>query len=673
MAGPTGERWATREYLSLLHVVASPSSRTDKRQPPDLSDVYTSYDYSACIREYGYFSSRARLLRLTLLFVRSFAPLFAHTNRAPVATITTSIPYVLNLQRLSVPRGTDRPVEFTFLRNFDRKKRDRFDVTLLGSNVTLTCHLPYKKSFIALGSYTSVTGARLEFSTVPIYLRMLSPPGTSPTEIWIADLNNAGQMAFEGTVEASGTLVPVVDVKGNGKISVVSFAKTRGWARIVRGVGEEGGLYVVALDERELMTLGSEFAQPYWEGGESDGAVMAMWGVYDAWMDRAAGILRVEREGEEQSVSIVAFERPKEGGFKAGEGDWAGTSFVYTKTFENLDATEPPSALTDIQLRNWHARPLDLSGAQWLPFEPSKHPIPNAIDYHFTSGHILYRCTFPTPPSINQRVRLTLNVRNRATIYLNDRLVGGHTTYSRQLFQPGAKIGPDPSFLGTRTYDLNPYLTRGEHNTLLVLVDSFGLSRQAFIMNDVRNPRGIISAAVKGVPTGNLTWSVTGVDVRKLHNPFESTGIPDDTEGGTWASAPKGLDRVVRDAGPTWYKCEFIHPFPSERKVRAPLRLVVEGGFTAYIMLNGVVVGKYYGEGEGEGSAGDSPQHDFYLMDGLVKPTGNVLTMLVYTWKAGTDVSVQVKGWNVERGSGNLVKRGVEGKPFWVISEEVTV
>ncbi|RUS14440.1 glycoside hydrolase superfamily, partial [Endogone sp. FLAS-F59071] len=196
-------------------------------------DVYTSYDYSACIREYGYFSSRARLLRLTLLFARSFAPLFARTDRAPVISVTTSVPHVLNLQRVSVPKGTDRPVEF--------------DVTLLGSNVTLTCHLPYKKSFIALGSYTTTTGARLEFSTVPIYLRMLSPPGTPPTEIWIADLNSAGQIAFEGTVEASGTLGPVIDVRGNGKINVVSFAKTRGWARIVRGAGE-GGLYLTCPD-----------------------------------------------------------------------------------------------------------------------------------------------------------------------------------------------------------------------------------------------------------------------------------------------------------------------------------------------------------------------------------------------------------------------------------------
>ncbi|RUP43472.1 hypothetical protein BC936DRAFT_137113 [Jimgerdemannia flammicorona] len=673
------------QYIYIYH------EQRDSHPNSPSSDVYTSYDYSACIREYGYLSSRARHLRLTFLFARSFTAHFARTDRARTPSVSVSIPHILNVQRISASATTtparDPPVEFTFLRNFDRKRRDRFEVTLATRNVTLECALAYKKSFIALGKYTAAySRVRLELSTVPIHLRLKSPAAQA-TEVWVVDANSAGQMAFDGTVVVTGSLEAIVKPAAGGSVSVVSFGKKRGWAKIERtGAGyeaENGKLYVLALNEKELSTLGAEFVEPYWDargdGEGRDGAVTAMWGVYDAWVERGNGVIVVEREEGDRSVTVVSFEKPRDDGFRGGDGEWDGLPFVYTKTFEDLDTTSSPSPTTllaNIELRDWQTRPVDLSAAKWLPLQfpsaSSPHPSLNAIDYHFTSGHILYRCTFPSP-AYGRKVRLSLNVRNRATVYLNDRFVGGHTTYSLQLFLPGAKVGPDPAFLGSKNYDLTSHLLQSEHNTLLVLVDSFGLSRQAFVMNDVRNSRGIIRAAVKGIGSQNLTWSVTGVDVRHLQNPFNSTGIPDDPTVGTYFSAP-AFDRFIPDAGPTWYQCMFDHPLAGGQ-VHAPLRLVIEGRFTTYVVLNDVVVARYYGDSEGEGDA-DGPQHDFYLMDGLVRPQGNVIRLLVYGWREISNIRVQIKGWVIERGSGNLAKSvaGVEeGMPFSFVRETVRI
>jgi len=272
----------------------------------------------------------------------------------------------------------------------------------------------------------------------------------------------------------------------------------------------------------------------------------------------------------------------------------------------------------------------------------------------------LYRTSFR---ATDKNVTLSVNARNRATVILNGKIVGGHTTYSRQLFMPGAKIGPDPYFLGTKKYTLPTGLMNSNGvNELVIAVDSFGLCRQAFIMNDIRNPRGVISAQLSGLhgqakKEADAGWQITGVDVRQLSNQYDTTGWPDErTQSDDWqpldvveelTTHPVSTFNVSAADGPRWIRFTFDFKRPVDTQF--PLRLHLDGAFTAIIILNEVVIGRYYGNGDG-------PQHDFYLMDGLIEPEGNDVEMLVYAWDNVDDAQVFISGWPVLPGSGNLAK-----------------
>ncbi|CAG8469597.1 14699_t:CDS:1 [Dentiscutata heterogama] len=275
-------------------------------------------------------------------------------------------------------------------------------------------------------------------------------------------------------------------------------------------------------------------------------------------------------------------------------------------------------------------------------------------------------------------------MRHRCTIFVNGRFVGGHTTYSRQLFFPGSKFGPELfKYLGGEKYDITQFLHPNgdeEKNSLVILVENWGISRQSVIFNDVRNPRGIISANIDGlIKETKLNWSICGVDLRKLDNPFNTSGIPDEHKNFDWKENEKGIIGygVIPNDGIKWWSFRFSHPMESKFKdiLNAPLRLVLYGSFTSYIFLNGTLIGRYYGNG-------DCAQHDYYLMDGLLKfgDEENQITMMVYSWETVNpeEIIVEVRGWEIDdvKKTGNIIKpkKGVdedidEVKP-WIVRKE---
>jgi hypothetical protein len=75
-----------------------------------------------------------------------------------------------------------------------------------------------------------------------------------------------------------------------------------------------------------------------------------------------------------------------------------------------------------------------------------------------------------------------------------------------------------------------------------------------------------------------------------------------------------------------------------------------------YLKLrNAVLLAKYYGNGDG-------PQHDFFLMDGLVKENNDLL-LLCYDGRSGGNegVSIEVREWRMSDWSGNVDE---EGHPY---------
>ncbi|KAG0306201.1 hypothetical protein BGZ98_002804 [Dissophora globulifera] len=707
------------------------------------ADVYTSYDYSACIREHGLMSGRLRKLRQGILFLQSFSDIMVRTDAVgstKAFTVQSSLDKTVCQQRRSLVVGAKGPVELTFIRNFSPNKLDRFELRTIfkeGQRTLLTrlsCHLAYKASFIALGNYSTLNpDIHLILSATPIHVRSFS--ADSKKEIWIAALATSGptEMAFSaGAVirEAGGQNVRASDIQlqespENKDALVLSIPEGAKSAHVtLHGSNKSStdpSLHIVFLDQDALSTLYCYYDNRHSEKrsysqGELDFKDMASsprvvtWGSYNAKYDPQLKTLAIESTASESEVHVLLFGQ-------ATSSAPVGTSIYGTGLpYQVLSLKENQAALEKQQSTStwvsqhrqgllhaeWETRTTDFNTFPWQDcprVSPSSDLFKEVnFDFHFTSGHIIYRGTFKTREKVQQQsllprhrpVSLKINMRNRVIAYVNGVCIGSHMTYSRQLLMPGAKMGYDPVSFGSHTFLISQEALEAafaspqgsaaaaahteyhdqEHEIILV-IDSFGLSRQPFVVDDIRNPRGLLSARVLGndVLKGSESWQVAGVDVTQLKMAYGSTGFPDEHSEQGWRAVTE-RPSIIPDSGVSWWRTRFEGP-PSESvssnsssssqasanlTVNIPLCCRIEGEFSAMIILNDVLVGRYFGS--------DSPQHDFYLMDGLVHKAGsgqtNELKLMIYGSNATVGefnkVRIQILPWVVEDAQGTLAQ-----------------
>ena len=177
-------------------------------------------------------------------------------------------------------------------------------------------------------------------------------------------------------------------------------------------------------------------------------------------------------------------------------------------------------------------------------------------------------------------------------------------------------------------------------------------------VDDIRCSRGILDARIKGI-TGSLKWFISGVDVRKLDQVFNHSGFSD----GAWRkSSDAVLDIVPKGTViPSQFKCDFDWKLDAEAFV-APLRLFVDGSNTAYIYINNVMIGRYYGFGQ-------TPQHDFYVPEHLLVSGKNALLLVTFGIGNECDLELEFRHWKFScpdsaliSGSGNISDK--DGQPF---------
>ncbi|GBC08608.1 hypothetical protein RclHR1_08250005 [Rhizophagus clarus] len=640
-------------------------------------DGITSYDYSACVRESGYMSARLRNLRLGLFFVRSFSDVFAKTVRVKNPNISASVKDVFNLQRRAVidSDGESNAVVFTFLRNFSKTKSPKFNlfVSYMGAQgkkmrFEMQCYLPYKSSFIALGNYVTSTGLKLIFSSIPIHLRIIHPPSENNPgrEIWIIPVNDVGEFAFEGKISVDGNLRSSIRNIGDS-INIVSFNDGIGFARI-RHAEDSNDLYILALDDDSLGTLHAVFDEPHWARAHnrtfnlSHSPSIVSWGTQNVYFDLENNTIETEYGGDEKEITILTLRQLSD--YTRVDLNSYSLPFIYKKQLTT--GNKSPAVHTTPELFNWNTRITKFSELEWREIDLKDG---GAAENHYASGHILYRTKFPSMK--NRKIQLSVNMRHRCTIFVNGKVAGGHMTFSRNLFFPGVKMGPEIfGFLGDKKYDITKFINDKEDNIVIILVDNLGISRQSVVFNDARNPRGLISAKISGL--SNVKWEICGVDVRRLEMPFSTTGIPDEHKITGWSESSNINDYgVIPDEGIKWWSFKFKHPVDPKYKeiINAPLRLVLFGAFTSYIFLNDTLIGRYYGNG-------DCSQHDFYLMDGLLKfNEENKITLMVYSWEQvySKDIKVEVRGWEIDdlNKSGNIITpTDDDHNKSWVVMRE---
>ncbi|KAG0246133.1 hypothetical protein BGX31_004322 [Mortierella sp. GBA43] len=728
------------------------------------SDVYTSYDYSASIREYGLMSGRLRNLRLGFLFFQSFSDIVARSDSVPlkeVLTVQSSLDKTISQHRQSHISGDKGPVELTFVRNFSDEKLDRFELIVRprngqGGATRMSCNLAYKSSFVALGNYTTLNpDIHLILSATPIHIRGFVNEGTK--EVWIAALSASGptEMAFSGEITindagseslgASG--VQLRESPEDKSVRVLTVSEGTKSAHVVLSSANQDAsgslLHIIFLDQAALSTLycyydnshstrRSAISGNHYAKDMASSPRVVTWGSYNAHYDHQQRSLTAESTESQEELHILSFGQELQAPEKSDSAYGPGLPHQTASLKGNQSTLKLHSTAQwveqnrrGISLAGWETRRTDFGSLDWLDcprLSPSSDRFQKVnLDFKFTSGHILYRGTFRTQePALlgsampkSRPVWLKINIRHRVIAYVNGVCIGSHMTYSRQLLMPGAKMGYDPVSFGThtfwvpsealeaRTLHKDTASTRHgeyhdqEHEVILV-IDSFGLSRQPFVVDDIRNPRGLLSAKVQGtgVVEGSERWQVAGVDVTGLDMAYGSTGFPDEHSEQGWEVTTE-KPQVIPDNGVTWWRTHFEGP-PSAPLTAAgtstkaagpianiPLCCRIEGEFSAMIILNDVLVGRYFGS--------DSPQHDFYLMDGLVRKAGsgqlNELKLMIYGPKAtGSDennMTVQVLPWIVEDAQGTLGQwsgntafeveetkaKELKAGPFWTVSQ----
>ncbi|KAI1321182.1 hypothetical protein EDD11_007748 [Mortierella claussenii] len=734
-------------------------------------DVYTSYDYSACIREYGLMSGRLRKLRQGILFLQSFSNIMVQTD-----AVQSSIDFCIGSdrdqticqQRVSHVTNRNGPVRLTFIRNFSKEKSDRFDLHVLSQEAhrgtsrsvraRLSCSLPYKSSFIALGNYAAVIDPEIHllFSATPIHVRGF--PSDGKKEVWIASLAQSGptEMVFSANVtlrEAGGLMaagtkaIQLIESPGDRSIKVLSIPQGAKNAHVTlsssaKSRPPDAALNIIFLDQVALSTLYCYYETQTKSNVKDMPSTpkVVSWGSYNALYNPKGRTLIVETTTSQKELHVLVFDQgsssPPQIAPSAEEASSTYGSELPHQVF-NLRANRTAVLTQQLALEwihqnkhgipfsQWGTRATDFSTYNWKDC-PRKSPSSNAfqkvsLDFLYTSGHIIYRGAFKTHErQTNEEtglllqpnkssVTLNINMRNRAIIFVNGICIGSHMTYSRQLLAPGAKMGYDPVSFGSHTFLITqealqaaktPHPSSGgsqeQDHEIIIVIDSFGLSRQPFVVDDIRNPRGLLSARVQGkdVIKRSERWQVAGVDVTKLDMAYGSTGFPDEHSDQGWSrSFSRCGPFVAPDSGMIWWRTTFGGPpsslssSPADPSINIPLCCRLEGEFSAMIILNNVLVGRYFGS--------DSPQHDFYLMDGLVHKAesgkANELKIMIYGDKGTVEddnkVHVRVLPWIVEDATGELgqwsgnAAFSVQGEhaktlgagPFWTLKQTIVL
>jgi hypothetical protein len=206
-------------------------------------EVYTSYDYSACIREYGFQSEKLRYLRLFALFSASFEASLVQTEKIPEEPFSIEPKNVLNRFR----KAADGTI-FGFLRNLGSKP---IEFTITSKDGTIIPHVGKQRlleqdSFIVVANHR-LNGFVIEICTLPIVLKGFYADG----EILVVEHTN-GELILSGAdFKKEGNVV----VNQEPKSTRYNFPKP-GMAKIFSAQGKI--LYILCLTRSDLLTMNAE-------------------------------------------------------------------------------------------------------------------------------------------------------------------------------------------------------------------------------------------------------------------------------------------------------------------------------------------------------------------------------------------------------------------------------
>ncbi|GJD06013.1 Probable beta-galactosidase B [Galdieria sulphuraria] len=742
------------------------------------TEVYTSYDYAASIREYGFITNKARKVAAVNLFFRTFANFglieterLSRSDEYGVQCSLSNVVICTRWVRKSVSNHEDEVCypRIAFLRNFSSVSK--FTLALQG--VAVTCSLEPRQVMLVPCDIPLSDKVVLHISGIQIVVRMKH----LDTELWVLSLKDpeVGRIAFRSRVplilkwcsidgQYSGTCDPNREDDETSDLTNIpaeelSFGAFRNGtfinddhlrqdcASLVRREETIGQVYHLSVwkpcfillssrenehgttttrDQIRLVCLNSadastvtcnwmEQERDIWSSQEetSRNPEAIAWGAYRLYFD-SQGQLQISCTCSDTNIYFL----------RQGECPVMFQPMpcvveqhipycfvcVLTDKMRLLSSLSTSSSSFIRWTSPWQSAYLDWNMIPWKPINYATER--NPLDHLFTHGHCLYRCNFHIGRRLwlQNELTLKLNCRHLAVVWCNGKCVGSHLTYSHHIVGPGAVNFWDVSYSGNMNYDLTPYLKKNDNGVfenvqqqVIVLIHNFGQGRQPFVVNDVRNPRGLLSASFHGIPVEQVAWYISGRNVSELEDPFNTVGIPledkligqivgnnpfrysrEDIQRGdentrmyyqemttlvsseTFQSSSHLSNVVLKldnssflfpvysSAGMGWWRAKFRLPEILESfdgRLHMPLALCISGNAHCFAWINQLQIARYV--------AKVGPQTVFYIPCGLLlSDEENVLTIMYYTEHETAQVGIRITPYFVDSKTGNWKNEG---------------
>ncbi len=409
-------------------------------------EVYTSYDYSAPIREYGFISDRYNHIRMFSLFLRSFNDSILKTDHVAEPNLKCKTKDIFYRQRISLEDGTD----YYFFRNFNDKNKEEFSITLLdqkkedGSFIEGTVipklgsqTLKPLDGFVAIGNH-SFKGFKIKFCSLPIIIKSSYAEGTL-----LVVIQNGGELLLEGVnFKTDG----YINAKIEENFTRFSFVR-EGYDTITSPDGNK--LYLVFLSEKSGLKFNANLSE------ENPKNLKALWGAYSSNFNEK-GELELETLNT-QEIRIISQDEQLPGFSSLKNAHVPGVKYrSFGKPLESLD----------LKIGEWKKLKTDWLDTSvpgiWKEIDIASDK--NSLDFGFTSGHILYKCEFNPGSEEDLKLntenpidfKLKINIRHKAGIWLNKKFIGKQNNYSVNRSKPGAMVGLDPIKKGSLEFDLTP-------------------------------------------------------------------------------------------------------------------------------------------------------------------------------------------------------------------------
>jgi len=606
-------------------------------------EVYTSYDYSAPIREWGVLSTTYAAMKKVGMFVEAFPDLIAASDHIEVPREYCEEPRAFYRCRQSLHENKDGSHPWlTFLRNGDTAEEYRTHIQVewqagihtIPQAPDLFIPLPKRSMRIVVSNY-DLGGLTLLYSTFELLTRV--PHRDSTILAVYGGRGEEGEIAFSlpdvpEVTFSSDTLSFQYDSETRELLIRTSIAEDPSFLKFT-WPGATGAWIIVFLDE--------DLAGRTWRV-EHDRQETLVIGPY---LVPAKALEQASRN----TVSIPFWiHMPTQVYLFPGQKGSATISNLSTDAI----------AVPELDLYTFTVRPEEPPGLPELgpwrftfdapEIEPeyddsSWQAIPeggslNPDLYGFHYGFVWYRGTH-TLSRYARPLALVLDGRHCYSVYWNGLFIGSHDTYSASFMAPGAAGSPD--LLPDPAVFRIPAGSIQDTNTVAVLVESLGHNKDFALYPDIYNPRGLISVSIVGDPKARIEWKIHGRGEDKGFDHFNSSGLHGELAGyyqpgfddSDWEpvdlphdwessqSVPQGF------AGPGWYRTTFWLDLPE--KSESPVCLHIrKGSSKATLWLNGWLVGRYWEK--------MGPQHRFYLPEGILNPNGEN-TLAICLWRKGDE------------------------------------